>query len=104
MKRFNSEVEVMREIHCSEERAIITCMRIFRSCGIHKVVLVNSSISVIFKDTRICKCTNVQRELIGEWKNEPVYRDVCMDCKVVIDENAYNQEVEMENKLEESLI
>lgn len=102
LKRQGAEIEVVKELFCNEEKAVLECIKIFRSCGLQKVILVDQKISVRFKDTRICKCTNVQREMIGEWKGEPVYRDVCMDCKVVIDEDALIEHF-ADSKLEESL-
>lgn len=100
MKKQGAEVEVMKEIYCNEERAVIECIRVFRVCGLQKIVLVDAAISVRFKDTRICKCTNVQREMVGEWKGEMVYRDVCIDCNLIIDDAAYNKELEVNEHIE----
>lgn len=83
LRRQGEEVDPVMEICCTEERAIRTSISIFRS-GVQKVILVDESINVVFKDTRICKCGNVQREMLGEFAGEICYRDVCMDCKQVI--------------------
>lgn len=103
VKRWKGEVEIVKEVYLVETSAIEVSMRLFRACGLQKVILVDQAIQVRFKDTRICKCTNVQREVVGESYGEPVYRDVCMDCKTIIDEDSYMRALDVEDKIEETV-
>lgn len=89
VKKQGDEVEALKEVFCGEERAVRECMNIFRTCGMHKVILVDSGIAIRFKDTRICKCPNVQMEMVGMEKGNMVYRNTCTTCGVVIDYDAW---------------
>lgn len=89
VKRSGGEVECLREIFSGEERAVRTCMDIFRKCGMHKVILVDTAITVRFKDTRRCLCMNVQRTMVGMAHGEVIYRDVCTACNCAIDYDAW---------------
>ena len=89
LKRQGEEVEVLKEMLCAEERAIRECCRIFRSTGVQKVVLVNEAIQVVFKDTRRCRCTKIQQEFYPDATGNIMYRDVCVDCGIVIEFDAW---------------
>lgn len=66
----------LKEMVCNEEKAVRTCMTIFRDYGMQKVILVDESMSIRFKDTRICKCLNAQLEIDGNY--------YCVECHVKI--------------------
>ena len=69
-----------------------------------KVVLVNENMTMIFKDTRKCRCLNIQRELVPDrWFDEPVYRDICTDCGCIVDYDAWMSGQESEHKVEEMI-
>lgn len=89
LKRHNGEVEAFKELYCIEDTAIRFSMQLFRVCGLHKVVLIDAGLTVRFKDTRICMCTNIQQELLPTFDGEIMYKDKCTDCGVVIDDKAY---------------
>ena len=84
LRRQGEEVEAVKELYCTEERAVRTSINIFK-CGVQKVVVVDEHINVVFTDRRICKCSNIQQELAWDFFSEPCFRDVCMDCRQVID-------------------
>lgn len=102
MKRQGSEVEALKEIYANEEGAIRYCIQVFRFCGMQKVILVDSKINVRFKDTRICKCLNVQQEMVGMESGNIVYRNTCVSCGVVIDPDAWMTNIGVEVNLEET--
>ncbi len=84
--RYGCKGEILKEV-MYEERAINEAMRIFRVAGMQKVIVVNEHMTIIFKDTRICKCTNRQSEMFLE--GQPRYIDRCMDCHIVLDHGAW---------------
>lgn len=84
--RFLGRGEPVMEV-LGEERAINEAMRVFREGAMHKVIVVNEALTIIFKDIRICKCTNVQKELSPS--GGIVYVERCMDCGIVIDHLGY---------------
>ena len=62
-KRQGVDLEAVKEMLCAEERAVRECCRIFRASGMQKVILVDEHFNVVFKDSRRCKCPNVQEEM-----------------------------------------
>lgn len=100
--RQGSEVRGIKEIYCGEEKAVRICMNIFRDCGMQKVILVDREINVRFKDTRICKCMNVQKEFFVSG-GEPMEVNKCMGCGVVINYDGWMSDVDMDEQLEGSL-
>jgi hypothetical protein len=60
--------------------AINRAMDFFRQKGLQKAVVVDASLTVVFKQVRKCKCTNVQQQLNDYGILE--YR--CIDCNALI--------------------
>jgi hypothetical protein len=98
LKRQGMDIEPIKEMFCAEERAIREAMRIFKTAGMQKVGVLDEHMSLIFKDTRICKCSNIQTELFVTPKNDIEYKDVCVNCKVVINHDAWELGLVEEHK------
>lgn len=71
LKKEGKPLEVM-----GENRAINLCHKIYREQYLHKVLMVNEHLSVVFKIERRCKCTNIQHYIDGDER--------CMDCNTIL--------------------
>ena len=102
-KRQGVDLEAVKEMLCAEERAVRECCRIFRASGMQKVILVDEHFNIVFKDSRRCKCGNVQEEMYPTPDGDIRFRLVCMDCGVVIDPEGWRGGEEVEHKVEEMI-
>lgn len=73
--------EFVLELFCIEETAIREALRVFQSGSMQKVVVVDESLSIVFKNTRRCHCTNIQREIDG--------KEYCMECRIEINHRGW---------------
>lgn len=68
------------------ETIIEEAVRIFRTGTMQKVIVVDSKLKIVFRDTRRCKCTNVQEELSPSCD---MILQRCMDCGLVMDHKGF---------------
>ena len=86
--RSDVPIQEMVEFTGGEYAAIREASRIFREKAMHKVAVVGEELNVVYKQIRICKCTNVQQELDGAFH--------CMACGVEVNYSGWKQEEIME--------
>ena len=89
LKRQGMDIEPIKELFCAEDRAIREAMKIFNVCGMQKVGVIDEHQSLIFKDTRICHCMNIQEVLFTTPKNDIIYKDICTSCGVEINHDGW---------------
>lgn len=68
------------------EAAINEAIRVFHLGTMHKVIVIDCRFAIVFRDIRICKCTNVQKDFTSI---QGRYVDKCIDCGLVLNHQGH---------------
>jgi len=80
-KRWGEKCVPLAQVRGSEERATGIAQRIYKDAGMNRVLIVDATFKIVFKQDRRCKCTNCQYEISGKL--------MCQDCRREINTKPY---------------